>query len=271
MPPFTTKSTRGDYSDQAGALLEGGLSDMPKPLATLREDQVIDLVLTELRRSGRSVDLLDRPDRNNKRDDGLTVDAEVLVDKEQWALDVTTLRWYPRLEGDVQRITKRLEKEVGSQLRDMNRTLVLTCHVSSDKNKVNSIIELAVSAVNSGEDRRRGDEVAVLCDWSPALGAVEVQPWLGQCENVREEVVRSFGKSLANKLQGQFSRARELGYRTCLVIDQHGPPGTQFGANFLPLPGTIITAVEQVEARMKASIDLLILVPGDDTVQWLRS
>jgi hypothetical protein len=38
-------------------------SSVPTPDATRREDQVVDLVISDLVRSGRAVTLLDRPDR----------------------------------------------------------------------------------------------------------------------------------------------------------------------------------------------------------------
>lgn len=95
-----------------------------------------------------------------------------------------------------------------------------------------------------------------------------MQPWLSQSANLREEVVLSSGEALGKKLRGQLSHARGLGYRTCLAIDQSGSPDLRFGANFLPLPGTIIAAVEQVEAAAGASFDILVLI--GDTVQWLR-
>jgi hypothetical protein len=77
---------------------------MPTPAAERREDEVIALIAADLVRSGCSATILDRPDRNAGRADGLTVDAELAVDAERWALDVTTLRWHQGLEGAVQKV-----------------------------------------------------------------------------------------------------------------------------------------------------------------------
>lgn len=49
---------------------------MPTQMAERREDEVIDLVTADLKRhSGQLATVLDRPDRNRHRADGLTVDA----------------------------------------------------------------------------------------------------------------------------------------------------------------------------------------------------
>ena len=251
-------------------MLAGSASEMPTPAAEQREDRVIELVTADLVRSGRAAALLDRPDRNSERMDSLTVDAELAVDDERWAMDVTTLRWQQSLEGAVQKLQARLEKEFSAQLKAASRTLCVTCHVSTAETVIRSIVELARQAVLSGRDQVRGDEAATLWPWSPELGAVEVQPWLGQSANLREEIVLSSGQPLAKKLRGQLSRARELGYRTCLAIDQHGSPDLKFGANFLPLPGTIVAAVEEVEAEVGDSFDAVVLIREDDAVHWIR-
>lgn len=243
---------------------------MPTTAAERREDEVVALVIADLIRSGRVAKPLDRPDRNPDRDDGLTVDAELAVDDERWAMDVTTLRWHHGLEGSVQKLKSRLEREFGSQLQNAGRTLVVTCHVSSAEQVIRSLLDLARQTIISGQRQRRGDEAAQLWPWSPQLGAVEVQPWLGQSANLREEITLSSGELLSKKLRGQLSRARDLGCRTCVAIDQHGSPDLRFGANFLPLPGTIAAAVEQVEATVGTSFDIVVLIADGDRVHWIR-
>ena len=246
-------------------------SSVPTPDATRREDHVVDLVISDLVRSGRSVTLLDRPDRNAERTDGLTVDAELLVDGQRWAMDVTTLRWRSGLEGAVEKLKVRLKREFGADLDATGRTLVMTCHVSADEDVIRSLVELARSAVMSGQNQERNDEAASLWPRTPELGAVIVQPWLGQSANLQDEIVLSSGQPLGKKLRGQQSGARALGYRTCLAIDQRGAPDLRFGANFMPHPETIAAAVEQVEVEAGAPFDLLALIRDDDTVRWLRS
>ena len=54
------------------------------------------------------------------------------------------------------------------------------------------------------------------------------------------------------------------------MIDQRGSSDLKFGANFLPLPGTIVAALEHIEAVAGASFDILVLVREGDTVHWLR-
>jgi hypothetical protein len=132
---------------------------LPTPAAEQREGRVIALVIKDLIESGRAVMLLDRPDRNRDRSDGLTVDAELEVDGERWAMEVTT----------------------------------------------------------------------------------------------------SSGESLGHKLRGQFSRARALGYCTCLVVDQTGAPDLR-----------MLAAVEQVEADAQASLDAIVLIREHDDVHWIR-
>ena len=187
-----------------------------------------------------------------------------------WALDIMTLRWHQGLEGAVQKVRARLANEFGAQLKAPGRTLSVTCHVSSDERVIRPLVDLAREAVVSGQSVRRGDEADQLRPWSPELGPVEVQPWLGQSANLRDEILLSSGEALARKLHGQFSHARGLGYRTVLAIDQNGSPDLKFGGNFLPHPNTIIAAVEQVESAAGILFNILVLVREGDTVHWLR-
>lgn len=192
------------------------------------------------------------------------------VGNARWALDVMTLRWRPDLEASVRKLKGRLEEEFGTELRGAQRTLTVTCHVASDKHVVRALVDLARQAINSRQPQRRGGEAAQLWPWSPQLGAVDVQPWLGQSANLREEILLSSGDALRKKLWGQFSRARDLGYRTCVAIDQRGPRDLMFGANSLPLPDTVAAAVEQVEATVGSSFDIVILIGYGDRVHWIR-
>lgn len=245
---------------------------MPSHSACEREDQVVDLVIADLSRSGRLVKVVDRPDRGqSRRIDGLTVDAELEVDGERWALDVTTLRWHSGLEGAVQKLKVQLTEEFGPQLEAAGRSLIVICHISKNEKSILSILELVRQAVVSGRNQRHGDESAAFCPWSPALGAVEVQPWLGQSANLTEEIVLSFGNPLEAKLKGQLLKARSLGYRTCLAIDQRGSPDLKYGANFLPSPETILIAIQKVEAKVGTSCDYLVIIRENEAVYWIRS
>jgi hypothetical protein len=96
---------------------------VPTPFAADREDQVVRLVISDLVGSGHAAD---RPDRNPSRSDGLTVDAELSVDGERWALDAMTLRWRPALEGSVAKLEARLEKEFRAQLQALTISSQLT-------------------------------------------------------------------------------------------------------------------------------------------------
>ena len=91
-----------------------------------REDQVVRLAISDLVGSGHAAELVDRPDRNPSRSDGLTVDAELSVDGERWALNAMTLRWRPALEGSVAKLEARLEKEFRAQLQALTISSQLT-------------------------------------------------------------------------------------------------------------------------------------------------
>ncbi len=69
-------------------------------------DDVVTLVVEDLIRSGGLAALLDRPDRNPDRTDGLTADAELSIDGALWAMDVMTMRWRTDLKGSVQELWK---------------------------------------------------------------------------------------------------------------------------------------------------------------------
>lgn len=243
---------------------------MPTPAAALREDRVIELVIDDIVRSGRSVALIDRPDRKAECNDCLTVDAELLIDGQRWAMDLTTLCWHSELEDAVQKLTSRLTREFGSRLEAMGRMLCVTCHIGTDEAVTGPLIDLARAAITSGQNQRRGAEAATLWPCAPALGTVVVQPWLSRSPNVLEEIVISTGEPIGKTLRRQLSYARAFGYWTCLAIDQRGSPDLTFGAHFLPLPGTIILAVQQVEATEGDSFDAAVVVREDDAVVWIR-
>jgi len=243
---------------------------MPTSAAEQREDEVISLLVVDLMRLGFTAAVLDRPDRNPDRTDGLTVDAELAVGHEVWAVDITTLRWRSELEGAIKKLTARLEREFGAQLQDAGMTLVLTCHVSSDETVIRSLLDFARTCVISGTAEIRGDEAVQLWPWSEDLGAIRVQPWLGQSADLAEEIHLSSGDVLGKKLQRQLARARTLGYRTCLAIDRRGAADLEYGGNFLPAPETILAAVEREEADVGETFDVVALVSSDDVVRWLR-
>lgn len=143
--------------------------------------------------------------------------------------------------------------------------MALSCHVSSDEPVIWSIVESARRTVVSGLDQTHGHEAAARRSW----GAVEVQPWLGQSADPREDILFSSGEPITKKLQGQLSRARDLGFRTCLAIDQRGSSDLNFGANFMRW-GHDRPAVGQTEAAAKLSFDVVVLVGNDDTDTWIR-
>ena len=97
-----------------------------------------------------------------------------------------------------------------------------------------------------------------------------VQPWLGLSADLQEEIVLSSGEPITKKLPGQLSRARELGLRTCLAIDQRGSSGLKFGANFMPHARTIFAAVDHTERLAEIAFDIVVLVRNDDMVTWSR-
>ena len=202
-------------------------SSVPTPDATRREEQVVDLVISDLVQSGRSVTLLDRPDRHPDRADGLTVDAELSVDGQRSAMDVTTLRWRSGLEGAVEKLEARLEREFGADLDAAGRTLVMTGHVSADEDVIRSLVELARRAVTSGQNQERNDEAASL--WPRARNWAQSSCSHGSASR-RTGRTRSSSRrdSRSGRSYEDSYPAREplvtLGYRTRLAIDQRGPP-----------------------------------------------
>lgn len=242
---------------------------MPTPSGEAREDEIVELVTSALAARGGVVELLDRPDRNPERSDGLTVDLELLIDDVKWAIDVIALRWGSGLEGAVRKIKVTLELKVANRI-DPDQTLILYCHASRDAKVISSLVALASTAVETSTDQWRGDEAALLRERVDGLGAVEVCPWLSSTADLAEEVSSSTGLAVRKKLEGQFDRARSLGYRAALVMDQRGAEDLTFGANFLPSPSTILSVVEEIEREAAAAFDGLLLIDAQNDLQLLR-
>ncbi len=242
---------------------------MPTSSGESREDEIVELVMSALAARGGVVELLDRPDRNRERSDGLTVDLELLIDEVRWAIDVMSLRWGSELEGPVRKVKATLELEVAKRI-DADQTLILYCHASRDAKVISSLVALASSAVEASTDQWRGDEAALLRARAEGLGAVEVCPWLSSTADLAEEVSSTSGFAVRKKLEGQFGRARDLGYRAALVMDQRGAEDLTFGANFLPSPSTILSVVEEIERQAAVAFDGLLLIDPQNDLQLLR-
>jgi hypothetical protein len=154
---------------------------VPTSFAHAREDQVVvDLILADLVNSGVAAEVIDRPDRNHERSDGLTVDAELAVRRERWAMDVMTLRWPPSLSAGVEKLEARLESEFGPQLDGSGVVLVVTCHVSTQDSVVRSVLETAPAG------GRVGDAVAAATE-APRGGRADL--WLGEFAEIRQELI----------------------------------------------------------------------------------
>lgn len=243
---------------------------MPTAAAEAREDEVVGIVVSNLVAGGRSAELVDRPDRNPDRADGLTVDAELRVDAERWAMDVITLRYDSQLESAVGKLEARLKREFGAQLDAGGTRLSVLGYVLTDETGNEGLVELARRALRSGEQEWSGDELAFVQLRPLGEDSVGVGPWLGRTADLRVELTSSSGGPIAKKLRRQLGRARDLGYQTCLALDQKGAGDLQYPANFLPDPATILQAITDVEQQVGVNVDLLVLVASDDAAHWLR-
>lgn len=243
---------------------------MPTPSAEVREDEVVGIVVSDLLATGHTAELLDRPDRNPDRTDGLTVDAELGVDGERWAMDVITLRYASELESIVAKLTARLKREFGPQLDATGTRLSVVGHVLVDEGGMEGLIDLAQRAVRSGEQEWNGGELAFVQPRPAGEDSVGVDPWLGRTADLRVELITSSGEAISKKLLRQFGRARGLGYRTCLALDQKGASDLQYPGNFLPSPHTVLRAVTDIEHHLGVAADALALLATGGSVQWLR-
>jgi hypothetical protein len=247
---------------------------LPTPEAEAREDEVIEIVLDSLVSAGVPARITDRPDRS-RNTPGYTVDAELEVNGVSWALDVMTLRWNSLLESRVARLEKRLIQEFAAPLEAMRRVLSVTCHPPRDLRDMERIVTMARNTVDTSRETLKGDEGASLyarpSDWPADLPPITVSPFLGEHAQIRAEIVSSSGESLAKKLNGQLARARLLGKRIGLAIDQRGSSDLKFGANWMAHSETIAMAIQEVEQETARSLDFLAIAKADNTVEWLRT
>ena len=244
---------------------------MPTEDANRREDEVIDLVVRSLCDHGRRTLVVDRPDRRqSQKPGGLTVDVILEIDGEKWAMDVMALTWRRDRNPAVDKLAARLTKEFGSKLIAINKTMFLIAHVSLDQAVQDSLVELVRSALDSGKNLRCRDESVEFYPWQFRLGPVCVQPWLQTSFRVSEEIFNSAGPSIAKKLRGQALRARELGFRAMLAMDQRGSRDLKYGANYMAHPQTIRIALERTESDVEQNFDSVAVVQANDTVNWIR-
>ncbi len=264
----------GDYGPVDSAEPESRTRDnrlVPTADAEDREDRVVVLVVEALVSAGSDVVLLDRPDRNPDREDGLTVDAELCVDGKQWALDVMVLRWRSDLESSWAKLEKRVADALGKDLERANRSLTLSCHPPSNNDAATDrLVALAAEAVRTGERQQREDQLAVVRPRQPGDSLVKICPLLASTSHIRSEIERSSGPALQKKLAGQLTRARNQGYRVALALDQRGASDSTVGANFLPQRETVASVVAGREEEVGISLDAVYLVDTEDSFHLLR-
>jgi hypothetical protein len=73
--------------------------------------------------------------------------------------------------------------------------------------------------------------------------------------NLIDQLRTHFQPVVEKKLKNQIKRAKALGYRTALILDQVGPSHAPLGANWLSRPGVVWSIVDEVRQICPGILD----------------
>jgi hypothetical protein len=266
---------------------------MPSNQAVAREAQLVKAVARWLREQGVPCTVLGWPDR--ERDPcsaGLTVEAVLAVGadaaKMDWAVDVMTVPVPPGVSAGMAEARQHIQPDAAALAGAAHRAITIGIRIPAGspadrKAYYKHVLELVEEALQTGDEYYDASdpETQVLLsddefigDPSGPLGAVRVHlvPFVGVGADLLAELRVTLAEPLTKKLGNQLKRAKDLGYPTLLVLDQHGHPGLPAGTAWLASDGAVRTVVAEYSVIHPGVLDAAVLAcPGDSIVQIFGS
>jgi len=256
---------------------------MPKDGARQREDEILDLVCSALSTDGRTLTLVDRPDRPGRSAPDLTVDAVIKVSEDsydaRWAADVclASNKFNPKVPAAMRELRQLLSPALTDLAAKVGRCVSVSCrpYVRLDgvgrrewrrrmAGVVRNIIGRAMLALAWPGGEYSDPEVSIR--WQQ----VELWPHgdrvlLTFHDPFPGEGFR-FADAVTQKLTNQLSRAHVLGYPTLLILDQKSPRYVDWIINHAPEPHEIGEGLAFLIGHHRTRLDACVLVENDDSV-----
>lgn len=234
------------------------------------EREAVRSFTRELARRGRRALVVSWPEDEERDPRGLTVDALLDIDGELYAVDHSRVTYGPRVvpalvESD-RRLAERLERLAAAHGRAIVVSLAPPDGSPGARDAfLDLVVELAEAALLDGTSYLADDgATSVQLLPTPTIrggpNRVAIFGRLASTPSVEEQVRSALRAPVEKKLSRQLARARSLGYRAILLLDQYPPPAAVAPSNELAAPATIASVMG----------DLVVDHPGVLTESWLR-
>jgi len=219
------------------------------------EREAILALCDRLSADGRPARVESWPEEEQGRPDGLTVDALLVVDGRQWAVDHSRLTYGSRTVPGIEEVEREMRSPLEALALRYGRAVTVSVRApegprTQRRDCYDRVLELVDAALLSGTSFCTDDGFTSvdLTDGPTITGTdehVSFMHWPGRTPDLADQVRDGVRESLAKKLSGQLARAQRLGYSVMLLLDQLSPPSAA-PSQFLPSPATIAIAVHAV-------------------------
>ncbi|OLE28816.1 MAG: hypothetical protein AUG49_01300 [Catenulispora sp. 13_1_20CM_3_70_7] len=216
------------------------------------EDAALAALVDELTGRGKSVRITDHPDRSPGNT--LTVDALIDIDGTIWAVDHCLVSRPPQLPPAVANAEKLLEPALEAlAVKEQCRIVASFAPISGKTGKAQdaTFYQDMIAKVTVGIATRKtvyepnrfhiefteDDPEVVLMPW-----AVDGAAGLSSADQVDE----GLRDAVTKKLNGQLSRAKQVGYPTMLLLDQIPRPGTMCSTVWNAGPTAVAGAIQRI-------------------------
>lgn len=216
------------------------------------ERGAIDGLVSHLRNSSREVELICIPEDNEKHP--LTVDGELQIDGERWAVDHMRVSRDSMTIPATTSIEKLLKPMLDEFARERNVTLFVTLHpprLAQNRQAAqtfrDSVLVLAREAVEDlGALKHDKNHTFVRALTETCMPGSLISVWGDDDPLVENQVRKGIRDPLLKKFNKQLRNARDLGWKTILLLDQMDDPCSKHPSIWCALPGTIGIVVDQV-------------------------
>ena len=234
------------------------------------ERAAVHALVRELAERGRRAVVVSWPEDEERDPRGLTVDALVDIDRELYAVDHSRVTYGPHVPATPDESASGLAQRLDRVAADHGRAIVVSLAPSPGAQTVrdgfyDDVVELAEAALLDGTSLLAEDgTTSVQVLQTPTIGGssdrVAIFGWVASTPTVREQVQSALRAPVEKKLTRQLARARTLGYRAILLLDQVAPPDAVAPSNEMASPATIGSVLN----------DLVLRHPDVLSECWLR-